>query len=57
LTPTFNPQVRDQFYYVVALHLHRARIARLLRHVNRTCQAIVRAGRAKQLHAPSTSQA
>lgn len=38
-------QVRDQFYYVIALHLHRARIVRLLRHVNRTCLSIVKIGK------------
>ena len=41
-------QIRDQFYYVVALNQQRSRIVKLLQRVNYTCHNIVRTGRLKQ---------
>jgi hypothetical protein len=40
-------QIRDQFYYAVALNQQRTRIVRLLQRVNHTCHAIVRTGQVK----------
>lgn len=41
-------QIRDQFYYVVALNQKRSRIVKLLQRVNYTCHNIVRTGRVKK---------
>jgi hypothetical protein len=40
-------QIRDQFYYAVALNQQRTRIVRLLQRVNHTCHAIVRTGQVR----------
>lgn len=37
-------QIRDQFYYVVALNQQRSHIVQLLQRVNHTCHSIVKAG-------------